>query len=147
MKWPTVWSLWFQTTCNCVKSQGSYNSQEKREFACRLIWKISNTPDQVIYTKYSKHWLYNYTTRRLMGSTDQADPSCMYFRITWILMKRLWFYFFCPLHLLQGLRSLRNWLHTSKIKYEHFGPKILIPHWKMDILVPNYFKKLNFLNT
>ena len=26
-------------------------------------------------------------------------------------------------------------LTTSKIKYEHFGPKILIPHWKMDILV------------
>ena len=48
--------------------------------------------------------------RRLMGSTDQADPSCFYFRISWILMERLWFYFFCPLHLLQGLRSLKNWL-------------------------------------
>ena len=49
-------------------------------------------------------------TRRLMGSTDQTDPSCFYFRISWILMERLWFYFFCPLNLLQGLRSLKNWL-------------------------------------
>ena len=43
--------------------------------------------------------------RRLMGSTNQADPSCIYFRISWILMERPWFYFFCPLHLLRGLRS------------------------------------------
>ena len=34
--------------------------------------------------------------RRLMGSTDQADPSCIYFRISWILMERPWFYFFIP---------------------------------------------------
>ena len=26
----------------------------KREFACRLIWKISNKTDQVIHPKYSK---------------------------------------------------------------------------------------------
>ena len=32
--------------------------------------------------------------RRLMVSTDQADPSCFYFRISWILMERRWFYFF-----------------------------------------------------
>ena len=38
-------------------------------------------------------------------------------------------------------------LTASKIKFENFGPKILIPHWKTDILVPWYFKKLNFLNT
>ena len=44
-------------------------------------------------------------TRRLMGSTDQADPSCFYFRISWILMEWSWFYFFRPLHLVQGLRS------------------------------------------
>ena len=49
-------------------------------------------------------------SRPLMGSTDQADPSCIYFRISWILMERLWFYFFGPLNLLQGLGSLKNWL-------------------------------------
>ena len=27
-------------------------------------------------------------------------------------------------------------LTASKIKYEKFGPKILIPFWKMNILVP-----------
>ena len=43
--------------------------------------------------------------RCLMVSTDQADPSCFYFRISWILMKWCWFYLFCPLHLVQGLRS------------------------------------------
>jgi hypothetical protein len=41
----------------------------------------------------------------IMVSTDQADPSCFYFSISWILMERSWFYFFCPLHLVQGLRS------------------------------------------
>ena len=44
-------------------------------------------------------------TRCLMVSTNKADPSCFYFRISWILMERRWFYFFRPLHLLQGLRS------------------------------------------
>ena len=33
-------------------------------------------------------------TRRLMGSTDHADPSCCNFRISWILMERRCFYFF-----------------------------------------------------
>ena len=32
----------------------------------------------------------------LMGSTNQADPSCFYFRISWILMEWLWFHFFVP---------------------------------------------------
>ena len=36
---------------------------------------------------------------------------------------------------------------ASKIRYESFGPKILILRQKMDILVPQYFKKFNFLNT
>ena len=40
--------------------------------------------------------LTNILTRRLMGSTDQADPSCIYFRISWILMEWLCFYFFVP---------------------------------------------------
>ena len=41
----------------------------------------------------------------LMVSTNQADPSCFYFRISWILMERHWFYFFLPLHLVQGFTS------------------------------------------
>ena len=51
------------------------------------------------------HFLY----RCLMVSTNQSDPSCFYFRITWILNEGRWFYFFRPLHLVQGLRSLKHW--------------------------------------
>ena len=45
--------------------------------------------------------------RCLMVSTNQTDPGCFYFRISWILMEQHWFYFFHPLHFLQGLRSLK----------------------------------------
>ena len=58
--------------------------------------------------------------RRLMGSTDQADPSYFYFRISWILVEWHWFQFFCHLGFLQGLRSKNikfneNWNFWSKI--------------------------------
>ena len=46
----------------------------------------------------------------LMVSTNQADPGCFYFRISWILMEGHWFNFFRPLHLMQGLGSLEHWL-------------------------------------
>ena len=48
-------------------------------------------------TKTTQNILY---IRRLMVSTDQADPGCFYFRISWILMEWRWFYFFHPLHLI-----------------------------------------------
>ena len=38
----------------------------------------------------------NLNSRCLMVSTNQVDPSCFYFRISWILMERRWFYFFVP---------------------------------------------------
>ena len=53
---------------------------------------------------------YMLCSRCLMVSTNQADPGCFYFRISWILMEQCWFYFFHPLHFLQGLRSLKHWL-------------------------------------
>ena len=62
------------------------------------------------------------SNRRLMGSTDQADPSCFYFRISWILMEQRWFYFFHPLHFLQGLRSLKHWL-LQKLSMKNFDQK------------------------
>ena len=43
--------------------------------------------------------------RRPVPSTDQALPSCFYFRISWILMKRPWKHFFGSCGFLQGLRS------------------------------------------
>ena len=56
--------------------------------------------------------------RCLMVSTDQADPSCFYSRISWILMDQHWFYFFHPLHLVQGLRSnkIKSVITTSLFK-------------------------------
>ena len=64
-----------------------------------LVWTWHN------YKYLSIIQLWYVSTRCLMVSTDQADPSCFNFRISWIFMERRWFYFFCPLHLLQGLRS------------------------------------------
>ena len=61
------------------------------------------------HLKKNLFWLILLCTtdynRYLMVSTDQADPSCFYFRISWILMEQHWSYFFHPLHLVQGLRS------------------------------------------
>ena len=54
---------------------------------------------------HTSNTTYIVHTRCLMVSTDQADSRCFYFRISWILMERHSFYFFCPLHLVQGLRS------------------------------------------
>ena len=61
-------------------------------------------------------------SRCLMASTNQADPGCFYFRISWILMERRWFYFFHPLHFLQGLRSLKHWL-LQKLSMKIFDQK------------------------
>ena len=60
--------------------------------------------------------------RCLMVSTNQADPGCFYFRISWILMEPRWFYFFHPLHFLQGLRSLKNWV-LQKLRMQIFDQK------------------------
>ena len=56
--------------------------------------------------------------RRPVPSTDQALPSCFYFRISWILMEQLCFYFFCPLGFLQGLRYILSTqlLQAQKLK-------------------------------
>ena len=43
--------------------------------------------------------------RRPVPSTDQALPSCFYFRISWILIERPWKHFFGSCGFLQGLRS------------------------------------------
>ena len=62
-------------------------------------------------------------TRCLVVSTDQVDPSCFYFIISWILMERRWFYFFSSPPFNAGPQKLQT-LTASKIKYEIFWPKI-----------------------
>ena len=79
---------------------------------------------------YIKNWLFNtfllltylVQSRRPVPSTDQAIPSCFYFRILWILMEQHCFYFFCPLGFLQGLRSLKHWL-LQKLSMKNFDQK------------------------
>ena len=72
---------------------------------------------------YKLHFLSKYiSTRRPVPSTDQAIPSCFYFRISWILMEQCCFYFFCPLGFLQGLRSLKHWL-LQKLSMKNLDQK------------------------
>ena len=85
-------------------------------------------------------------TRCIMVSTDQADSRCFYIRISWILMEWYWFYFFHPLHLVQGLRSLKHWL-LQKLSMKNVDQKFRFLIKKIGILVPLYFKKVNFFTT
>ena len=88
--------------------------------------------DRVIFCLSRKHFTDSHflccvtsfylVSRCLMGSTDQACSSGFYFRISWILMEQHWFYFFHPLHFLQGLRSLKNWL-LQKLSMKIFDQK------------------------
>ena len=61
------------------------------------------------YIRITLQW-FGLEARHPVPSTDQALPSCFYFRISWILMEQHRFYFFCPLGFLGGLRSLKHWL-------------------------------------
>ena len=65
---------------------------------------------------------HQVNTRCLMVYTNQADSLCFYFRISWILMERHWFYFFRPLHLVQGLRSIEHRL-LQKLSMKNFDQK------------------------
>ena len=73
-------------------------------FMLLLYWVMSN------YVIQLPIYYVSVCTRRPVPSTNQALPSCFYFKISWILMEQRCFYFFCPLGFLQGLRSLKHWL-------------------------------------
>ena len=79
-------------------------------------------------------WCFNVTlyllicnqyicNRCLMVSTNQAYPSSFYFRISWILMKEHWFYFFSSPPFNAGPQKPRT-LTSSKNKNENSWPKI-----------------------
>ena len=84
-------------------STKSINVQsKKRRYRLEFFLKINKRAcTSIRWTRVDK----SLCSRCLMVSTNQADPSCFYYKISWILMERRWFYFFRPLHLLQGLRS------------------------------------------
>ena len=56
-----------------------------------------------IYEFLARKWILLFT-RHPVPSTDQALPSCFYFRISWILMEPPWKHFFGSCGFLQGLR-------------------------------------------
>ena len=56
-----------------------------------------------------------------LRSTNQADPSCFYFRISWLFMERRCCCFH-PLYFVQGLRSLDHWL-LQKLSMKTFDQK------------------------
>ena len=95
----------------------------------RDIYVVCTTSDgknliqfQLILSHNLMLMLNGMHTRCLMVSTNQTDPACFYFRISWILMEWHWFYFFHPLHFLQGLRSLKHWL-LQKLSMKSFDQK------------------------
>ena len=59
--------------------QYSWNSEVETTWIILIGWPH----------KTSIRMLWMILTRHLMGSTDQADPSCFYLRISWILMERI----------------------------------------------------------
>jgi hypothetical protein len=95
------WSLLLKDKNTRVKTQGGWTFQTR----------------QGILISY-----YIYI-RRPVPSTDQAIPSCFYFRISWILLEQLFFYFFLSPRVSAGPQKLQT-LTASKTKYEKFGPKI-----------------------
>ena len=68
-------------------------------FGAAMRWKVEVTTTHTLdfYALCTVYIIGQLNFRCLMGSTDQADPSCFHFRISWILMEWLWFNFFVPL--------------------------------------------------
>ena len=95
----------------------SYNRKDEAQLHSESRQKEQNRNYKNV--RYLEQYL---AIRRLMGSTDQDDPSFFYYRISWILMERHCFYLFRPLHLVQGLRSLKHWL-LQKLSMKIFDQK------------------------
>ena len=112
--------------------QASYDTmQQKNKIyilchsgVCNLFISHINTP--IWGTLTSKDTVSNLCSRRLTGSTHQADPSCLYFRISYYWWNDVVFTFFHPPPLCAGPQKPRT-LTVSKIEYENFWPKTLIP--------------------
>ena len=107
MPWPqgSHWVIRISPHRIRIALQGSQEvswkmARENRSFKLSLFYQA--TIFHLVLIFFKKVVLF---CRRPEGSTNQTYSSCFYFRISWILMERRWFYFFRPLHLLQGLRS------------------------------------------
>ena len=93
----SVWrsKLNFQTNIPLKKKMflcSSHYSILRCHLWCKLL--TLNTSLHVIKSFFRNAPRYKYLFN--MVSTNQAGPGCCYFRISWILMERYWFYFFVP---------------------------------------------------
>ena len=108
---------------------------------CDLIWlksiiyPLCNTYLLLMYVHTTKVWMTYiiYIRRLVLVSTDQAIPSCFYFRISWILMEQHFFYFFLYPWISAGPQKPQT-LTASKTTLEsgiNVVPWINIAPWKI----------------
>ena len=91
----------------------------------KLPWFISEIFRLGVF-KFQCHNLIikgTFNNRCLMVSTNQADPTCFYFRISWILMEGRRVYFFSSPPFNAGPQKPQT-LMSSKDKYDNSWPKI-----------------------
>ena len=82
------------------------------------MYRNSNKVARMVH--YLKQKTGNWVCIRcLMVSTNQADPGCFYFRISWILMEGRWFYYSS----FNARPQKPQTLIASKINYENFDQK------------------------
>ena len=86
------------SSCYCSNSRKSCTL---KIYKCKICDSQFSTKQRCYIHTKSKY----IPSRRPVSSTDQALPSCFYFRISWILMERPWNHFFGSCGFLQGLRS------------------------------------------
>ena len=99
-----------------------------------FLYRVSHieTSETLRGRRINNFELWCLPSRCLMVSTNQADPSFFSFRILWIWMEQHCFYFFRPLHFVQGLRDLEHWL-LQKLSMKIFDLKL---KFLIGILVP-----------
>ena len=118
-------------------------------YACKYFTSINHAlSNRISKDNHISCWssIYWILIRYLMVSTDQADSRCFYSRMSWILMERHWFYFFCSLHLCLVLLQVpkcfvlvqifwanaKIWLHLVPLQ------KLLCWHKKTILLNANH---------
>ena len=103
-----IYSFWFRHpifalyVCDLIINEFDTETQKEGKKIPRLqisLLQCSLSNQRSIANCY----LLLLDSRCLMVSTNQADPYCFYFRISWILMERHWFQFFGSRDLVQGL--------------------------------------------
>ena len=118
---PIVWGMCkVMAWCNCK--------------SCRKFWLLVN-PQNPLY--YCHDWIIchsamicvlscYYYTRPFMGSTHQADPSCFYFRISWILAELWYFVLFLSPRFSAGPQ-----IYKHKVSHKYFTAEAWKKIWPL----------------